>query len=51
MGLRYPAPGAVTFCHRFDSALRLNVHLHSVFLDRVYGDEEDPVLHASAKCF
>jgi hypothetical protein len=45
MGIRYPEPGAVTFCHRFDSALRLNVHFHSVVLDGVYGDEEDPVLH------
>jgi len=25
--------------------LRLNVHFHSVVLDGVYGDEEDPMLH------
>jgi hypothetical protein len=29
-------PGAVTFLQRFDSALRLNVHFHTLALDGVY---------------
>ena len=28
-----------------DSALRLNVHFHSIVIEGVYGDEEDPILH------
>ena len=45
LGIKYPAPGAVNFIQRFDSALRLNVHFHSIILDGVYGDEEDRALH------
>ncbi len=45
MGVHYPAPGAVNVMQRFDSALRLNVHFHSIVIDGVYGDEEDPILH------
>ena len=29
-------PGAVVFVQRFDSALRLNLHFHALFLDGVY---------------
>jgi hypothetical protein len=29
--------GAVTLIQRFGSALKLNVHLHMLFLDGVYG--------------
>jgi hypothetical protein len=39
----------VSFVQRFDSALRLNVHLHVLWLDGVYGWEPDrgqPVFHA-----
>ena len=32
--------GAVTFIQRSDSALRLNVHAHSLFLDGVYVREK-----------
>lgn len=31
----------VTFIQRFDSALRLNVHFHSLFLDGVYVEQQD----------
>nr|WP_272421157.1 transposase [Polyangium jinanense] len=34
-------PGAVTFIQRFDSALRLNVHVHTLALDGVYVREDD----------
>jgi hypothetical protein len=37
-------PGAVTFVQRFDSALRLNVHAHTLCLDGVYVRGEDGVL-------
>jgi hypothetical protein len=33
--------GAVTFIQRFDSALRLNVHVHTLALDGVYVREDD----------
>jgi Putative transposase len=33
--------GGVTFIQRFDSALRLNVHFHSLFLDGVFVRDED----------
>jgi len=29
-------PGAIVFVQRFDSALRLNIHFHALFLDGVY---------------
>lgn len=41
--------GVVTFVQRFDSGLRLNVHLHSFALDGVYvreGDDGPLVFHA-----
>ena len=34
-------PGAVTFLQRFDSALRLNVHFHTLALDGVYVRGDD----------
>lgn len=34
-------PGTVTFIQRFDSALRLNVHLHTLALDGVYVRGDD----------
>ncbi len=45
LGIKFPAPGGVNFIQRFDGALRLGVHFHSIILDGVYGDEDDPVLH------
>lgn len=33
--------GAITFIQRFDSALRLNVHAHTLALDGVYVRDED----------
>ena len=33
-------PGAVTFIQRFGSALNLNVHMHSIFSDGVYTEDE-----------
>ena len=44
-----PRAGAVSFVQRFDSALRLNVHLHVLWLDGVYGWEPgrgEPEFHA-----
>lgn len=32
--------GAVTFIQRFGSALNLNVHMHSIFSDGVYTEDE-----------
>ena len=43
--------GAVAFVQRFDSALRLNVHFHVLWLDGVYGWEPgrgQPVFHEHA---
>ena len=40
-------PGAVTFVQRFDSALRLNVHAHTLSLDGVYVEGESGVRFAS----
>jgi Putative transposase len=34
-------PGAVTVIQRFDSALRLNVHMHTLMLDGVYVKNAD----------
>lgn len=39
MGKPRPRAGAVAFVQRFDSALRLNVHLHVILLDGVYSHE------------
>ena len=36
MGKSRPRAGAVAFVQRFDSGLRLNVHLHMIWLDGVY---------------
>jgi hypothetical protein len=36
--------GGITFIQRFDSALRLNVHFHSLFLDGVYVRGDDGAL-------
>jgi hypothetical protein len=44
--------GVVTFVQRFDSGLRLNVHLHSLALDGVYvreGEGGALVFHALAE--
>ena len=38
-GLPDPRPGGVTFLQRFDSALRLNPHAHSIILSGVYDGE------------
>jgi hypothetical protein len=35
-GIKSPVAGGVTFVQRFGSALNLNVHFHTVALDRVY---------------
>jgi hypothetical protein len=37
-------PGTVTFIQRFDSALRLNVHFHTLALDGVYVRGDDGLL-------
>jgi len=37
-------PGAVTFVQRFDSALRLNVHFHTLAIDGIYVEEDDGAL-------
>jgi len=39
--VRKPQCGAVTFIQRFDSALRLNLHLHMLAIDGVYAADED----------
>ena len=39
LGKSRPRAGAVAFVQRFDSALRLNVHLHVIWLDGVYSHE------------
>jgi hypothetical protein len=39
LGKPLPRTGAVAFVQRFDSALRLNVHLHVLWLDGVYSHE------------
>jgi hypothetical protein len=44
-----PRAGAVSFVQRFDSALRLNVHMHVLWLDGVYGWDPgrgEPEFHA-----
>jgi len=33
--------GAVTFIQRFDSALRLNLHLHTLAIDGIYASDDD----------
>jgi Putative transposase len=33
--------GAVSFIQRFDSALRLNLHIHALIMDGVYAADED----------
>jgi hypothetical protein len=38
-GVPRPRAGAVAFVQRFDSGLRLNVHVHVLWLDGVYGWE------------
>ena len=48
-GVPRPRAGAVAFVQRFDSALRLNVHFHVLWLDGVYGWEPgrgQPEFHA-----
>ncbi len=39
LGKPRPRAGAVAFVQRFDSGLRLNVHFHVIWLDRVYSHE------------
>ena len=39
LGKPLPRTGAVAFVQRFDSALRLNVHLHVLWLDGVFSHE------------
>jgi hypothetical protein len=41
-GTRASQCGAVTFVQRFGSALNLNVHFHTLALDGVYTDDENP---------
>jgi hypothetical protein len=36
--------GAVTIVRRFDSALRLNVHPHTLIIDGVYLQDRDPLV-------
>ena len=46
---RHAYPGAITAIHRVGSALNLNLHLHSVFLDGVFvqtDPAEQPVFRA-----
>jgi hypothetical protein len=48
-GVPRPRTGAVAFVQRFDSALRLNVHFHVLWLDGAYGwvpGQGQPVFHA-----
>lgn len=45
-GMVAPRPGAVNVIQRFDSALRLNVHFHTVVLSGVYaGEGEEALFH------
>ena len=39
--VRKAQSGAVSFIQRFDSALRLNLHLHSLVIEGVYADDDD----------
>ena len=39
--VRKPQSGAVSFIQRFDSALRLNLHIHSLVIDGVYAADDD----------
>ena len=39
--VRKPRSGAVSFIQRFDSALRLNLHIHSLVIDGVYAADDD----------
>jgi hypothetical protein len=51
LGVPRARGGAVAFVQRFDSALRLNVHFHVLWLDGVYGWEPgrgQPVFHEHA---
>jgi len=48
-GVPRPRTGAVAFVQRFDSALRLHVHFHVLWLDGAYGwvpGQGQPVFHA-----
>ncbi|MBL8724363.1 MAG: transposase [Planctomycetes bacterium] len=50
-GVPHARGGALAFVQRFDSALRLNVHFHVLWLDGVYGWEPGrgpPVFHEHA---
>ena len=38
-----PQGGAVHFTHRYDSALRVNLHFHSIVLDGVHEDSKRPL--------
>ena len=49
LGIEGPRPGAVVAVQRFDSALRLNVHLHGLFPDGVFtcsSSEDEARFHA-----
>jgi hypothetical protein len=39
--VRKAQSGAVSFIQRFDSALRLNLHIHSLIIDGVYAADDD----------
>jgi hypothetical protein len=39
--VRKPQSGAVSFIQRFDSALRLNLHIHSLVIDGIYASDDD----------
>ena len=43
--------GAVSFIQRFGSALNLNLHIHSLFIDGVYAADDDgqPQFSAAAR--
>lgn len=42
-GLREPRGGSVVVMQRFSSDLRTNLHLHGMFVDGAYGEDEDGV--------
>jgi hypothetical protein len=43
--------GRVTFIQRFDAALRLNLHFHSLFLDGVFVRDDEGALALQTRGF
>ena len=39
--VRNVQPGAVSFIQRFDSALRLNLHIHALIFDGIYAADDE----------